>query len=81
MQKAEESIKAPEYESEEYLAGIGDFKKYGVFGLVRGIALRFHCTKDDVYKWSYNSEILELRYSADESAYARKLNKALSRKK
>jgi len=81
MRKGEESIKAPEYESEEYSAGINDFKKYGVFGLVRGIALRHHCTKEDVFRWSYNSVILELRYSADESAYQRKLNKILSRKK
>ena len=81
MQKGEETIKAPEYESEEFSAGIGDFKKYGVFGLVRGIALRHHCTKEDVFRWSYNSVILELRYSADENAYQRRLNNILSRKK
>lgn len=81
LQKMEALIKSPEYESEEWSAGITEFKKYGVFGLVRGIALRHHCTLDDVFKWSYNSVLLELQYSADESAYQRKLNKILSRKK
>jgi hypothetical protein len=81
MQKNEATIKSPEYESAEFSAGIGDFKKYGVFGLVRSIALRWGCTKDDVFKWSYNSVLLELRYSADESAYQRKLNRILNPKK
>lgn len=80
MGKAEATIRAPEYESEEWQAGIDDFKKYGTFGLVRGISLRHHCTDEDVYRWSYNKVVLELRYSADENAYQRKLNKILSNK-
>lgn len=80
MSKAEDSIRSPEYESEEWQAGIEDFKKYGTFGLVRSISLRYHCTDEDVYKWSYNKVVLELRYSADENAYQRKLNKILSAK-
>lgn len=81
MSKAEEGIRSPEYESEEWQAGIDDFKKYGTFGLVRGIALRHHCTDVDVYRWSYNKVVLELRYAADENAYQRKLNRILSKKK
>ena len=81
LQKNEKLIKQPEYESEEWSAGISDFKKYGVFGLVRSIALRHHCTLEDVYKWSYNSVLLELQYSADENAYQRKLNRIMSNKK
>ena len=81
LQKNEKLIKQPEYESEEWSAGITEFKKYGVFGLVRSIALRHHCTLEDVFKWSYNSVLLELQYSADENAYQRKLNKILNRKK
>ena len=81
LQKGEKLIKQPEYESEEFSAGIHDFKKYGVFGLVRSIALKHHCTIEDVFKWSYNSVLLELQISADENAYQRKLNKILSRKK
>ena len=81
MQKVEEKIKKPEYENEEWQAGIDDFKKYGVAGLVRGIALRHHCTKEDVFKWSYNSVLLELMQAADENAYQRKLNKILNHKK
>lgn len=81
MSKAEAAIKAPEYESEEWQAGIDNFKKYGTFGLVRGIALRHHCTDEDVYRWSYNKVVLELQYAADENAYQRKLNKILSKKK
>lgn len=81
LKKSEEKIQAPQYESEELRAGIKDFSKYGVFGLVRGIALRHHCTMEDVYHWTYNSVLLELRISADESAYQRRLNHNLSRKK
>ena len=81
MQKVEEKIKKPEYENEEWQAGIDDFKKYGVAGLVRGIALRHHCTKEDVFRWSYNSVLLELMQAADENAYQRKLNKILNHKK
>ena len=80
MSKAEAYIKAPEYDSEEWQAGIDDFKKYGTFGLVRGIALRHHCTDQDVYKWSYNKVVLELQYAADENAYQRKLNRILNNK-
>ncbi len=80
LRKGEEVIKAPEYTSEEWSAGINEFKKYGVFGLVRGIALRHHCSMQDVFGWSYNSVLLELQYSADENAYQRKLNSILSRK-
>ena len=81
MAKAEAAIKSPEYESEEWQAGIDEFKKYGTFGLVRGIALRHHCADEDVYRWSYNKVVLELQYAADENAYQRKLNKILSKKK
>jgi hypothetical protein len=79
--KAEAAIKSPEYDAEEWQAGIDDFKKYGTFGLVRSIALRHHCTDEDVYRWSYNKVVLELQYAADENAYQRKLNRILSRKK
>ena len=81
LKKSEEKIQSPEYESEELRAGIKDFSKYGVFGLVRGIALRHHCTFEDVYRWPYNSVLLELRISADENAYQRRLNRILSSKK
>jgi hypothetical protein len=81
LQKSEEKIPSPQYESEELRAGIKEFAKYGVFGLVRGIALRHGCTMEDVYKWSYNSVLLELRISAEENAYQRKLNKILSKQK
>lgn len=80
LQKSEEKIPPPSYESEELRAGIKEFSKYGVWGVVRGIALRHHCTMEDVYKWSYNSVLLELRYSAEENAYQRKLNRILSKK-
>ena len=80
LNESEQKIPSPQYESEELRAGIKEFSKYGIFGLVRGIALRHHCTMEDVYRWSYNSVILELRYSAEESAYQRKLNKILSKK-
>jgi hypothetical protein len=81
MSKAEAAIKPAEYESEEWQAGISDFKKYGTFGLVRGISLRHHCSDEDVYRWSYNKVLLELQYAADENAYQRKLNKILNKKK
>jgi hypothetical protein len=80
ISKMEAAIKTPDYESEEWQAGISDFKKYGTFGLVRGIALRHHCSDEDVYRWSYNKVVLELQYAADENAYQRKLNKILSNK-
>lgn len=80
LNESEQKIPSPQYESEELRAGIKEFSKYGIFGLVRGIALRHHCKMEDVYKWSYNSVILELRYSADESAYQRKLNRILNKK-
>lgn len=81
LQKSEEKIPSPQYENEELRAGIKEFAKYGIFGLVRGIALRHGCTMEDVYKWSYNSVLLELRISAEENAYQRKLNKILNSKK
>ena len=81
LQRSEEKIPTPQYESEEIRAGIKDFAKYGIFGLVRGIAMRHHCKMEDVYSWPYNSVLLELRISADENAYQRKLNRILSKKK
>lgn len=81
MSKAEAAIKSPDYESEEWQAGIDDFKKYGTFGLVRCICLRHHCSDEVVYRWSYNKVVLELQYAADENAYQRKLNRILSKKK
>jgi len=81
LKKSEDKIRPPEYENEELRAGIKDFSKYGIFGLVRGIALRHHCTLEDVYGWSYNSVLLELKYSSDENAYQRKLNRIMSQKK
>jgi len=80
LNESESKIPSPVYESEELRAGIKDFAKYGVFGLVRGIALRHHCKMEEVYQWPYNSVILELRYSAEESAYQRKLNRILNKK-
>lgn len=81
LQKSEEKIPQPSYENEELRAGIKEFAKYGIFGLVRGIALRHGCTMDSVYKWPYNSVLLELRISAEENAYQRKLNKIMNRPK
>jgi hypothetical protein len=81
LKKSEDKIQSPEYESDELRAGIKDFSKYGTFGLVRGIALRHHCTMEDVYRWPYNSVLLELRISADENSYQRRLNRILSKKK
>jgi hypothetical protein len=81
LQKSEEKMPSPQYENEEIRAGIKEFAKYGVFGLVREIALRHKCTMESVYKWPYNSVLLELRISAEENAYQRKLNKILSRPK
>jgi len=80
LRESEEKIPSPQYESEELRAGIKDFAKYGVFGLVRGIALRYGCKIEEIYNWSYNSVLLELRYSSEESAYQRKLNRILSKK-
>lgn len=81
LQKSEEKIPSPIYESEELSAGIKDFSKYGIFGVVRGIALRHGCKLEDVYAWPYNSVLLELRISAEESAYQRRLNRIMNRKK
>lgn len=80
LRESEDKIPNPSYESEELRAGIKDFSKYGVYGLVRGIALRYGCMIEDVYKWSYNSVLLELKYASDENAYQRKLNRILSKK-
>lgn len=81
LRKREEKIPEPEYESEEFSAGISEFKKYGVWGVVRGVALRHYCTMDDVFKWSYNKLLLELQYSAEENRYQRKLNRMYNSKK
>lgn len=81
MAESEAKIPSPDYESEEIRAGIKNFSKYGVWGVVRGIALRHGCKIEDVYKWSYNSVLLELKYSSEESAYQRKLNRILNPKK
>lgn len=81
LQKSEEKIPSPQYENEEIRAGIKEFAKYGVFGLVRGISLRHGCTMESVYKWPYNSVLLELRISSEENAYQRKLNKIMSKQK
>ena len=81
LQKSEEKIPSPSYESEELRAGIKEFAKYGIFGLVRGIALRHGCKMEDVYNWPYNSVLLELRISAEENAYQRKLNRIMNPKK
>lgn len=81
LSKSEAKIKKPDYRAEEWQAGVNDFKKYGDFGLVRGIALRYGCTIEDVFKWSYNKVLMELKISADESAYQRKLNDILSKRK
>lgn len=78
LAKREAKIPQPQYEGAEFQAGITDFKKYGVWGLVRGIALRYTCTMEDVFKWSYNTVLLELQYSSQENAYQRKLNKILN---
>lgn len=79
--KSESKIPAPEYEPEELQAGVKDFQKYGVHGLVRSIALRWGISTDDVYKWPYNKVILEIRITADENSYERRLRRILSPKK
>lgn len=79
--RSESKIPSPEYEPEELSAGVKKFAQYGVFGLVRSIALRYGTTIDEVYKWPYNRVLLELKISADESIYDRKLRKILNRKK
>lgn len=81
LSESEAKIPSPEYESEELRAGIKNFAKYGVWGVVRGIALRHGCRMEDVYSWSYNKVLLELKYSAEESAYQRRLNRILNPKK
>lgn len=81
LNESEKKIPAPRYRSEEIRAGINDFKKYGVISLVRGIALKWGISKDDVYKWSYNEVLLELKISADENNYQRRLSEILNPKK
>lgn len=80
LRKSEEKIPKAAYEPEEYQAGVKDFEKYGVFGLVRSIALRWHCDMEDVYNWSYNRVLLELKISADENRYQRRLMQIYRRK-
>lgn len=79
--KSESKIPAPQYEPEELQAGVKDFQKYGVHGLVRSIALRWGVSTDDIYKWPYNKVLLEIRITADENSYERRLRKILSPKK
>lgn len=79
--RSESKIPSPEYEPEELAAGVKKFAQYGVFGIVRSIALRYGTTIDEVYKWSYNRVLLELKISAEESIYERRLRKILNRKK
>lgn len=81
LNESEKKIPSPNYRSEEIRAGINDFKKYGVMSLVRGIALKWGISKDDVFKWSYNEVLLELKISADENSYQRKLSEILNPKK
>lgn len=81
LNESEKKIPQPQYRSEEVRAGIGEFKKYGVVGLVRGIALKWGISKEDVFKWSYNDVLLELKISADENNYQRKLQDILNPKK
>lgn len=81
LRKSEDKIRKPEYEREEISAGVSDFKKYGVFGIVRSLALRWSCDVEEIYKWSYNKVLLELKYSADENAYQRALTRNLSKRK
>ena len=81
LNESEKKISSPNYRSEEIRAGINDFKKYGVMSLVRGIALKWGISKDDVFKWSYNEVLLELKISADENNYQRKLSEILNPKK
>lgn len=81
LNESEKKIPPPRYRSEEIRAGINDFKKYGVISLVRGIALKWGISKDDVYRWSYNEVLLELKISADENNYQRRLSEILNPKK
>lgn len=81
LNESEKKIPATQYRSEEIRAGVNEFKKYGVVGLVRGIALKWGISKQDVFKWSYNDVLLELKISADENNYQRKLQEILSPKK
>lgn len=81
MAESEAKIPAPQYESAELQAGIKNFSKYGVWGVVRGIALRHGCKMEDVYKWSYNKVLLELKYSAEENSFQRRLNRILNKPK
>ena len=78
--KSESKIAAPEYEPEEIAAGIKDFQKYGVFGIVRSIALRYSKDTEEVFGWSYNRVLLELKMSADENKFERKLRSIVNRK-
>ena len=81
MSESEAKIPSPQYESAELQAGIKNFSKYGVWGVVRGIALRHGCKMEDVYSWSYNTVLLELKYSAEENSFQRRLNRIMNKPK
>lgn len=81
MAESEAKIPAPQYESAELQAGIKNFSKYGVWGVVRGIALRHGCKMEEVYSWSYNTVLLELKYSAEENSFQRRLNRIMNKPK
>lgn len=81
LNEIEKKIPSVRHRPEEVRAGIDRFKKYGVVGLVRGIALRWGISKDDVFKWSYNDVLTELFIGADESNYQRELQEILNPKK
>lgn len=79
---AEQEAKMPTFTptNDEYRAGVDVFKKYGIFALVRQLALRYGQTFEQVYAWSYNQVMLELRYSTEEAIYTRRLHEILNRK-
>ncbi len=81
LNESEKKIPQPQYRSEEMQAGVNEFKKFGVAGLVRSIALRWGVSKETIYNWSYNEVLIELKISAEESRYQRKLNEILSKPK
>lgn len=81
LNESEKKIPQPQYRSEEIQAGVNEFKKFGVAGLVRSIALRWGVSKETIYNWSYNEVLIELKISAEESRYQRKLNEILSKPK
>ena len=81
MSESEAKIPSPQYESAELQAGIKNFSKYGVWGVVRGIALRHGCKMEEVYSWSYNTVLLELKYSAEENSFQRRLNRIMNKAK